>query len=287
MPFSSRALRKLLESEVPSDLSKYLPSGWQQIGSVVILRLHPKLGVYKKRIGDLLLENIPSCKSVLNHTGPAVGQYRIPTVEHISGIEKTETTFTENRCKFLIDPSKVMFSPGNKRERVRLSSLISPVDSVLDMFAGVGQFTVPIGVHAKPIHIEAIEKNSIAFGYLEKNVQQNPIASSIDLKMGDCRKLASKNRVSVVIMGVLPMSFIDFLPTAINAIDQLGLIYCHYTAGKTQAHHELAVGLEQVHHPSITLTPLDITKIKKINQHVHHFSATIHVRKHNPSSILH
>ncbi len=282
MPFSSRDLVKLFEDELPPKLLGVFPTGWQQIGGVILIRLHPRLAPIKRAIGTVLLENIPFCQSVLNHVGSALGEYRIPNVEHLAGLENTETTFTENRCTFTLDPAKVMFSPGNKKERLRFPTLITSTDYVLDMFAGVGQFTIPIGVHGKPTHIESIEKNPVAYGYLVKNINQNNLSAITTPKFGDCRQLASTNKASVVLMGLLPMDFQAFLPTAVNAIKQKGRVYCHFIAESGQASTKLTRALVPFHRPSLSLEPLHITLVKKIRSHLQHYVATIQVEKNDP-----
>ncbi|MHA2406771.1 MAG: class I SAM-dependent methyltransferase [Candidatus Ranarchaeia archaeon] len=279
MPFSSRDLERHLSKAIPPSLHKFIPTGWQQIGTVILLRLHPHLTSHKKKIGELILENIPTCKSVLNHMGPAKSEYRIPVTELLAGSQETETTFVENQCSYTIDPTKIMFSPGNKKERQRIPNLIKPTDVVLDMFAGIGQFTIPIGVHAHPSHIESIEKNPTAYKYLVKNVKQNNLTSFVTIKMGDCRDVASKNKFSVVLMGLLPMDFLEFLPTAIEAIQQKGKIICHYTTETDIATNPLEIALENFRSSSLNLNLINTTNVKKINKRIHHFVAEISCEK--------
>jgi tRNA wybutosine-synthesizing protein 2 len=279
MPFSSRDLERHLGKILPPALQRFIPTGWQQIGTVILLRLHPTLDPHKKAIGSILLENIPTCKTVLNHSGPAQNEYRIPATEYLAGSRDTETNFIENRCKFTLDPAKIMFSPGNKQERKRITTLIEPTDVVLDMFAGIGQFTVPVGVHSNPSHIESIEKNPIAYHYLVQNVKQNNLTSFVTTKNGDCRDLASVNKFSFVLMGLLPMNFLGFLPTAINAIQKKGKILCHYTAPPKTASRLIELALQKLKKPIHKLDLLRTTQIKKINKDVHHFVAMISCEK--------
>jgi len=77
--------------------------------------------------------------------------------ETIAGF-KTETVHRENGVIFNLDARKVMFSAGNLKERMRMS-LFGKDEFVVDMFAGIGYFTLQMAVHSRPRKIMAIEMN--------------------------------------------------------------------------------------------------------------------------------
>ena len=79
--------------------------------------------------------------------GNITGKKREPEIEIIAG-SQTETIHKENGCKFKLDVAKVMWSKGNVNERLRIAKLIKDNERVLDMFAGIGYFTIPAAVHA-------------------------------------------------------------------------------------------------------------------------------------------
>jgi len=279
LQFSTKELSKYISPLLPKDLVKYVPKGWQKIGQVILLRIHPILdNRVKREIGSVLLKEIPDIKSVLNHSGPAEGELRIPSIELLAGDVDTETSFIENKCKFSIDPSKIMFSPGNRNERKIITSKIGKNDYVLDMFAGIGQFTVPIGFHSKPVYIESIEKNPVAFSYLQKNIKNNNLEKIIDPKFGDCRNKSTKERFNRVLMGLIPMDFNEFLPTAIEAIKDEGIIFCHYIANDSDKYDKVINALEN-YEKNINLSIKEIRKVKKINQTSNHYVVEIEVEK--------
>ena len=49
---------------------------------------------------------------------------------------------------YKLDPLKVMFSSGNVDEKQRMAHLDCRGETVVDMFAGIGYFTMPLAVRA-------------------------------------------------------------------------------------------------------------------------------------------
>ena len=109
-----------------------------------------------KKIGDILIvdskfseDNIDSLESIAaKHQVKSIikidrieGQKREPTVSLLYGTE-TETVHKENGCLFNLDLSKVMWAKGNNNERLRIAKLVTKGETVVDMFAGIGYFSI-------------------------------------------------------------------------------------------------------------------------------------------------
>ncbi|MDR0913308.1 MAG: hypothetical protein LBM96_12045, partial [Methanobrevibacter sp.] len=102
------------------------------------------------------------------------GQKRVPNFKILYGNE-TETIHKENGCYFKLDLKKVMWSKGNVNERLRIAKLVNDNEIILDMFAGIGYFSIPIAVHSNPKTIYSIEINPDSYYYLNKNIELNNI----------------------------------------------------------------------------------------------------------------
>jgi tRNA wybutosine-synthesizing protein 2 len=114
---------------------------------------------------------------------------RTPRVEVVWG-ECGETRHRESGYVYILDPSKVMFSQGNRNEKGRMAELIRSGpgnERVADMFAGVGYFTIPIAGAGATVH--AMEINPVSCGYLTRNAAENQLADRITVSPGDCRDL--------------------------------------------------------------------------------------------------
>lgn len=217
-----------LIQKIPENVYSYLPRKWEKIGDVLILKLPLELNDYKKQIAKTYA-NILHCSSVLLDKGGINGALRIPDTDLIFGNENTETIHRENGVRFALDPAKVMFSSGNMNERKRMSRIVHRNETVVDLFAGIGYFTIPMAVHSKPDHIIACEINPVSYQYLCKNILLNDVSDIVKPLLGDSKKIAPKDTADRVIMGYFGNT-IQFLSTAVECLkNQRGIIHFHDT----------------------------------------------------------
>ena len=82
-----------------------------------------------------------------------------------------------------------------------MAKLVAPGEVVVDPFAGVGQFTVPIARHAKTTVVHSIELNPTAYNYLYENVRINRVGHLVRPLLGDCERIAPRGVADRVLMG--------------------------------------------------------------------------------------
>ena len=217
---------KQLSKELPDELIKKLPNKWEKFGNVVTIVLPNDLVKYKELIGEKYAE-ILNCKTVLNDIGGISGELRKPNIEIIFGSKETETIHKENGICYKMDPQKVMFSSGNMDERIRMGNISNNSEIVVDLFAGIGYFTLPIAVYSKPKMIVACEKNPVSFDYLKDNITLNNVTDIVEPLKGDNREVAPKFIADRVVMGYIKDTK-AFLETAINCLkENIGIIHYH------------------------------------------------------------
>ena len=209
--------------DIPESEKKLLPRGWQVLGKIIIVTLDEKLMDRKVEVGKALLSFYPGCKTVLLDRGIR-GQMRQPDREIIAGKDTTETIHKENGCLLKLDAMKVMFSQGNLTEKKRMSKL-GKDEIVVDMFAGIGYFSIPMAVHAKPKRIISIEINPVSFSYLKENIALNRVGEIIEPIAGDCTKVTPRKIANRVIMGYLDGQ--DCLEAGIRALLPGGILHYH------------------------------------------------------------
>ncbi len=198
-----------------------LPSSYQIIGDIILFKL-PKLNTReKKQVAEATLNILPYVKTVCEIFGIS-GELRKPKVKKIVG-GSTETIHKEHGIFYKLDVSKVMFSKGNLTERKRLVEQIKPSEVIIDMFAGIGYFSIPLAKKAKKIY--AIEKNPISAKYLKENIELNRL-NNVEVIGGDCSKTKIPERADRVIMGYFPGTE-KFLSTAFGFIKSGGIIHYH------------------------------------------------------------
>lgn len=218
-------IKKIIKHKIPVELLKKIPKKWEKIGNILIIKLSDDLKNYKNEISEAY-SNILECKSVLNDIGGVEGVYRTPKVELIYGSEYTETTHIENNIKYKLDPLKIMFSSGNIDERIRMANISNKNEIVVDLFAGIGYFSIPIAVYSKPKEIYACEINPISFDYLCKNVVINHVTSIVKPLKGDNKITAPKGIADRVLLGYFRETK-KYLPIAFKCLKN-GNGFIHY-----------------------------------------------------------
>ncbi|MDH7507636.1 MAG: class I SAM-dependent methyltransferase family protein [Candidatus Thermoplasmatota archaeon] len=219
-------IRDLLSKKIPLELMNKLPNKWEKVGEVLVIVLPVELNDYKDLIGENYAK-VLNCKTVLNTTGKITGEFRKPKVEIIYGQKNTVTIHQENGIRFKLDPQKIMFSSGNLKERIRMAKISNENETVVDLFAGIGYFTLPVAVYSKPKKIFACEKNKVAYDFLCENIILNNVTSIVQPLKGDNRIIAPKNIADRVIMGYINNTY-KFLPTAIDCLkNSSGVIHYH------------------------------------------------------------
>ncbi len=208
--------------DIPLHEKELLPSGWQLLGDVIIITLREKLETRKNDIAKALLSMYPGCRTVLLDRGIS-GQMRQPMREMIAG-DNTETIHRENGCLFKLDAMQIMYSQGNLAERKRMSKLGNG-EIVVDMFAGIGYFSIPMAVHSKPLKIISIEINPVSAGFLRENIRLNRVEKIIEPVEGDCALVTPRGIADRVIMGYLDAH--QYLEHGIRALVHDGIIHYH------------------------------------------------------------
>jgi tRNA wybutosine-synthesizing protein 2 len=209
-----------LSANLPNKIIKDLPNRWEKIGDVLILRIPPSISPYQKLVARVYAD-ILKCRSVLQEYGEISGIYRTPQTRLIFGDKNTETIHIENAVRFRLDPQKIMFSSGNIDERKRMAMIAEDDETVLDLFAGIGYFSVPMAVFSSPKQIIACEINPIAYQYLKENIMINGVIDRIQPIFGDNRKIAPRHWADRVLLGYLDNT-ISFLPIALGALKKCG-----------------------------------------------------------------
>jgi tRNA wybutosine-synthesizing protein 2 len=196
-------VRDRVRRAVGSDVADALPAGYQRMGSVLLLRLSPRLAPHFAAIGRAWQDEL-GVATVLVRTGPISGELREPTVVRVAG-DATETEVVEHGVRFRFDAARVMFAAGNRTERARIGRLVKPGERVVDLFAGIGYFSVPAARAHRSVRVIAVEKNPVAYRYLLENLRRNGVADRVDARLGENREvplpLADADRV---LLGILP-----------------------------------------------------------------------------------
>jgi len=213
--------RDLIARRLPPELAAFVPRHYERIGDVVLLRLPPELGDRRREIAAMFAD-VLAAKAVLLDRGVR-GPWREPDVELAFGRD-TETVHVEDGVRFKLDVARVMLSSGNVAERMRMGRIVRPGETIVDLFAGIGYFALPMAVHGKPARVVACEVNPVAFRYLEENVRLNR-AACVEPRLGDCRQTAPAGVADRIVMGYLDGE--AYLDVAMRAARDACVLHYH------------------------------------------------------------
>lgn len=262
------SLRERFKDSLCEAEKTHLPSGWQILGDIIIVSIPEILEGKKIMVAEALLSMYPKCRSVVRDFG-IEGQFRQPKRELLLG-DGTETVHKENGCLFKQDVTKVMYSKGNLEERKRMSRLGNG-EIIVDMFAGIGYFSIPMAVHSRPRKIISIEINPESFAYLEENIRLNQVEDIISPICGDCSKLTPEGTADRVLMGYVGTTHY-YLEPAIKALKNSGgFLHYHETVpeklAKTRPKERVKKAAEAL---GKKIKILEIRRIKKYSPGVLH-----------------
>ena len=136
-----------------------------------------------------------------------------------------EVVHHEAGLVYRLDPSRVMFSMGNRDEKMRIESSVRSsgrTERCADMFAGIGYFTLPAARGGAMVH--AMEINPASFAYLRENIRENHLSAGVVAACGDCRDLLA-GVYDRVLMGHFEAE--RFLPDALAHVRPGSILHVH------------------------------------------------------------
>lgn len=214
------------EAAVPEGLTWLVPSKWERIGDICVVRLDDALTPYEPSIGQAYASAL-GVKTVLREVGAIAGEFRRPATRVIFGGD-TVTTHLENGIRYRLDVAEIMFSSGNEEERIRMAEIACDGETVVDMFAGIGYFSLPLAVYQRPRRIVACELNPRAHSFLVENIALNGVGDRITPFLGDNRTLEGRSFADRVVMGYVKTTH-EFLPAAMGYLRDGGILHYHET----------------------------------------------------------
>ncbi|MCH9658662.1 class I SAM-dependent methyltransferase family protein [archaeon] len=243
-------LKKALEGILTTKENKELISAFDQIGSIIIVRIPESLLPKKKIIGEALLEQVKIVQSVFLQASDVKGDFRTRNLEILAGKDSTETEYKEFGCRFTVDVKNAFFSPRLSTERERITNLVQNNEIMTNMFAGIGMFSI-MAAKKKKCAVYSLDINPVASKLCETNIGLNKLAGEVISINGDASKIIDEQLVnkSDRTLMLLPERSDEFLESAINTTKNGGIIhyYSHIRAdrkseaGKLSEKHFLKV----------------------------------------------
>ena len=194
-----------------------LPKKWEMFGDLAIipndsvnslewLRVIANDEPLTEKIWEIIAESI-NVSRIARQAEIAGDKIRSSQVKMIKG-DSGEVEFLDNGVKFWLDVTKVMFSSGNVTERHRIGDIDMSDEVVVDAFAGIGYYTLPMLVRSNAEYVYACEMNPNSIMALTRGAELNQVLDRLTIVEGDNKEtLQSLSGIADrVHLGILPSS---------------------------------------------------------------------------------
>jgi len=209
----------LKEKLQPKELEKLIKS-YDIIGDIAVFRAPENLRPKSPIVAEAIMKTHKHVRTVLLQAGAVSGEFRLRKLRWIMGERKTETVHREFGCDFKVDLETCYFSPRLSFERMRLARLVKPTDTVLNMFAGVGNFSILMAKHGGAQTVYSIDLNPSAFKFMRENVRLNRVQGQVIPILGDARKVITERlqKAADRVVMPLPEKAYEYLDCAVRAL---------------------------------------------------------------------
>ena len=230
-------LKEVIQGLIPQSMGHVLeliPTKWKRLDDLI---LFPKEAftqpIWDGIIGDKndffeQIANVLQGRRVGRQQPIANNTIRSSQMELLLG-DSGWVEVKDNGLFYGFDACKVMYSSGNVTERHRMGSLDVKGEIVVDAFAGIGYYSLPLLVHGKATHVHACELNPESVKALNWAAEKNGVSHSITIHEGDNQSTLPKLRgiADRVLLGLLPSSEAAWKPAISTLKEQGGNLHIH------------------------------------------------------------
>lgn len=211
------------------------PSKWERLGDLVLVpegsftgrawddaHRHERAGELWANVAEAL-----GGRSLAVQAPIANDDFRSPQVTLLHG--STQAEFMDHGIAYRFDAARVMWSSGNVTERRRIGQLDLSEETVVDAYAGVGYYTLPMLVHGHAAHVHACEWNPASVEGLRTSAMLNAVEGRLTVHQGDNAEAMAglTGRADRVHLGLLPSSEAAWEPAVRCLRDGGGWLHVH------------------------------------------------------------
>ena len=217
-------LKALLADKLEPRELRVLYKSYDIVGDIAIIRVPEPFRERSKIIAEAVMQTHKNMKTVWRQASAVSGDFRLRKLKWVAGENRTETLCREYGCLFKVDLEKCYFSPRLAYERMRIARKVEPGEVVLNMFAGVGCYSIVTAKQSEAEKIFSIEINSVAVRYMQENIILNKIEEKVVPVQGDAKKVIEERLQNVAdrVLMPLPEKSYEYLDYALLALKPTG-----------------------------------------------------------------
>ena len=217
-------LQKSIPGTLSSDESGKVCRAFDIIGDIAVIKV-PKTTLPRVHdITERIMTTHRNVRTVLAQTSSVSGEFRLRPLMYLMGENKTSTVHREHGCLFSVDLANCYFSPRLSNERHRIACAVRPRETIVNMFAGVGCFSIMIAKNADPEKVYSIDLNPSAILIMKENIRLNQVYDTVVPLQGDSKEIAESKLQNVAdrVLMPLPEKALEYLPIAISTLKASG-----------------------------------------------------------------
>lgn len=223
-----RAVLEALGQIFQGEELKRALTGVDMIGDLAVIKIPQGWEDRKYEIGEILLTRLNNINGVFRQTTPTSRGEKVRGIEWLAGKKGTVTTYREHGCTFRVDIATVYFSPRLSYERLRVARLAKKGEVVVNMFAGIGTFSIVMAKIAGSHRVYSIDKNPESFNYMLENVARNGMNGTVIPIIGDAKEaVADLVGLADRVLMPLPELAYEYLPYGLSCIKTRGWIHIY------------------------------------------------------------
>lgn len=185
-------LKDVITNLLPQQSVKQLPHHWIKHGDLIVLPSNSFSDVQWDSVNSAELwrgvAEALGAKRLAIEDHVCDDNYRTPTCRLLLG-DNGLVEHVDNKVRYIFNITKSMFCHGNITEKIRMSKLSCNNEVILDLFAGIGYFTLPLLVHTSAKRVHSCDWSGDAIDALHKGLAANHVTDRCIVHHGDCRKV--------------------------------------------------------------------------------------------------
>ncbi len=277
-------LKQVLRGILADDEAEQVYSAFDQIGDIVIIKIPGGLTPKKHLIAEAILDKIKTAKSVFAQVSPVRGDFRVRGLEFLAGVNRTVTEYREHSCRFKVDIARTYFSPRLSTERQRIARMVGDGEIIVNMFAGVGTFSIIIARINRTCRVYSIDSNSAAAEFCEINAKLNKVQDRVASLCGDAKEVIASRLAGQAdrVLMPLPEKAREFANSAVLALKPRGGIVHYFAHIKSEGKKESReAGLADAHEAfaSYSHKVLGIRVVREVGPRVYQIVADVSVTR--------
>ncbi len=227
-----KILRRIAEEVLGPEKARIIWARIDLIGDIAVIKKPITYDIPLedlRRVAEELVTRIPYIKSVWLAATPVSGEYKLRSLIHLAGEERSTTIYKEHGCRFLVDVARVFITPRLSYEHLRIARQVKAGETIVNMFAGAGLFSIVIACKARPQKVYSIDLNRYAYELMKKNVELNKVEDIVVPIHGDAAKIVEERLQGIAdrVLMPLPDLAIKYLPYALKALKDKGTIHVY------------------------------------------------------------